>query len=223
MAVDPRKRQKQLARRKAKDKAQATAARQRSQLVALKATLSLPTAPVVAAGVQSSIWSDGIGQVHLSRLLSNGEVAFANFLVDVFCLGVKDALFRVVSRPEYDALWKKLRSDFPHKLVEPAYVRKLVEESVAYAEDLGFPPHSDYHEAKRIFGDIDPGACSEEFTFGSDGKPAYIAGPYDSPARGARIVETLRRRFGEDSFHFTLPLTGDFDDEMEGIEYDTDE
>jgi hypothetical protein len=87
-------------------------------------------------------------------------------------------------------------------------VRKLVEEAEAYARDLGFPPHPDYQRARQIFGDLDVTACPTQYVFGKDGKPCFMSGPYDTPAKCRRILDTLTRRCGPEGFHFMLAGEG---------------
>ena len=89
----------------------------------------------------------------------------------------------------------------------PEYIRKLVEDAVEYARSIGFEPHADYQEAKAIFGDIDASACREEFQFGHEGKPFFISGPHDSPAKCARIVRTLLDHCGQGNFDYLLRLS----------------
>ena len=83
--------------------------------------------------------------------------------------------------------------------MDPACVRKLVEDAQAYAKDLGFDPHADYHLSRQIFGDVDQEACSMSFQFGKDGKPFYISGPYDDPRP---VICTLERTAGRGNFEF---------------------
>jgi hypothetical protein len=52
--------------------------------------------------------------------------------------------------------------------------RKLVEEALACAKDLGFEPHADYRIARFIFGDIEANACPARFTFDQNGKRQSI-------------------------------------------------
>ena len=48
----------------------------------------------------ANLWKAGIGHVLLSRQLGSGEVAFAVFLVDMYCFGVKDVMINVLpARP----------------------------------------------------------------------------------------------------------------------------
>ena len=89
---------------------------------------------------------------------------------------------------------------------EPAFARKLVEGAVEYAESIGLPPSSEYRIAKLIFSDVDPSTCREKFTYGKDGKPLFISGPYDTPARCRVIVDTLTQQLGPGGFHFMMGI-----------------
>jgi hypothetical protein len=69
------------------------------------------------------------------------------FVVDVFCLGVKNALFRVLSEFDYDTLKTSLMAsheDQAFESIHPACARKLVEGAVAYAEELSFSCHFEF-------------------------------------------------------------------------------
>src|SRR5205807_7457937 len=93
--------------------------------------------------------------------------------------------------------------------VHPSAARKLVEGAVEYALALGFHPHADYAKARHIFGDIDPAECTEEFEFGKDGKPFFVAGPYDTPNRCRLILNTLERSCGAGGYDYMMPIPGD--------------
>lgn len=206
MASDARKRQKQKERKAAKRKSK------HQQVMKLKSTsladrlTAAARCPVLHSWVTEEFWTNGIGWACLSRELPNGSVAFALFLIDRFCIGVKDVLCRVTSRFEYeDRLVGKLRKDFVIKEMAPAGVRKLVESAVAYAESLGIHPHADYAKARCLFGNIDAGQSWEEFEFGDNGKPVFIAGPYDGPEVCNRVVAALREHCGEGNYEVVLP------------------
>jgi hypothetical protein len=55
-----------------------------------------------------------------------------------------------------------------------------------------------------VFGGIDPGACTRQCVFGSQGKPHYVQGPNDSPRRVARILDTLKARCDEGNFTYLI-------------------
>lgn len=77
-------------------------------------------------------------------------------------------------------------------------VQALVRGAVVYARGLGFEPHRDFRRAARL---LDPLEEPCAITFGHDGEPNYVQGPYDD----ARLVlETLERSVGAGNFHFTV-------------------
>ncbi len=92
---------------------------------------------------------------------------------------------------------------------EPACVKKLVEDCIVFARNIGFDPHRDYKYGAKIFGDVDPDDCSETFTFGKDGKPLYFAGPFDTPQKADKIFKTLTKTCGEGNFDFVMPISED--------------
>jgi len=205
MPTDPRKRQKKLEQKAARRKEKKhLIVRQESVSLATRFALAAPC-PVLHSCIADSNWDQGIGQVHLTRTLPDGRVAVAIFLVDRFCLGVKNAIAEIVPRATYDIRYSPpVSGDNKAKPYPPAAVRKYVEGAVPYARDLGFEPHEDYHVAKHIFGDIDPTTSSETFEYGQDGKPNYISGPNESPQRVREIMATLLRARGPGGYDFLV-------------------
>jgi hypothetical protein len=206
MSKDPRKRQKQLEKRAAKRKSKQHAlVREKSAGLPERMT-EASRYPILDCFVTDDVWDQGIGWVGLSRQLPNGSIAFALFLVDRYCLGVKNAMAAITSRFDYDErVVHKLQRQFSSKPMSPAAARKFVEQSVEYARSWGLAPHSDYHRAKLIFGSIDAAESSEQFEFGKDGKPLFIAGPHDNEPRCRQVLRTLAEHGGPDDFHFLMP------------------
>jgi hypothetical protein len=151
----------------------------------------------------------GIGSVWLSRQLPDGRYAFAGIVVDVFCLGVKNAMYNIMEEDAYRAALTRIQATTEEALErqEPACARKLVEGAVAYAKDLGFEPHPDYRIARLIFGDIDTADCATEFTYGREGKPLYTNGPNENAAMQRRIVNQLARRCGPGGYEYYLEVS----------------
>jgi hypothetical protein len=208
MPIDPRKRQKQQERRAAKRKVKQHQ-RTREQHAGLAERLTAAAgAPILHSWATDDLWNQGLGWVCLSRLLSNGSVAYAVFLVDRYCLGVKNAMAGITDRYEYDSrIARKMRTTFGSREIPPAAARRFVEGAVAYAEALGLHPHADYHKAKPLFGTIDASESTEELEFGKDGKPFFVAGPHDSPQRCRQILNTLAESCGMGGFEFLIPFT----------------
>lgn len=233
MALDQRKKQKKLAKQRAKRKARAAAQKPSQKggwsLGRIAATLEFDLAsraPVYECYVADEIFDQengqGMGQVIVSRL-SGGQVAAGIFLIDAFCLGVKDA-FAFFRSPEdfHHVLLPGLSRNMRLRKVEPAYAKKLVLDAIAYARNNGFEPHKDYKLASKVLRDIDETVCKTEFTFGKDGMPFYIAGPNDSEARSKQVIDTLHRRFGSGGYHYMVEISplGSF---FGNTEFDEDE
>jgi hypothetical protein len=142
--------------------------------------------------------------------MTNGNIAFSVFLLDVYCLGVKDAFFQVGTLEEYENMVAKARMNMSLIVEEATCVRKLTEDCVEYAKNIGFMPHKDYQKARKIFGDIDSTNCLKTYTFGKNGKPLYISGPFDNQQKIEMIRKTLIKNCGEENFDFivALPETG---------------
>ena len=228
MGNDPRKRQQKLERRAAKRK-EKRHVRVREQSAGLAARLSAAAAyPVLHCWIGDNIQEQGIGWVVLSRAMPNGSVAAASFLVDSYCLGVKDVFAEILPRSEYDSKYlMKMMKDMPSRSVEPAEARKLLEDAVAYARKIGLAPHPDYARAMALFGDVDAADSNAHFEFGKDGKPFFVNGPNDTPQRCQQILAILNKTCGEGQFDFVfgvpgshtiVPAEGD-DEDIDELEY----
>ena len=192
MTIDERRWQKKLARKRKAHVAHRPANPHGGVPLASQAAQR----PIHAALVGTDLFEVGIGMAFLTREMPGGELAVAAFLVDVYCLGVKNAFFRVVSPQE----WAFLVQQYSLKAIEPACLRKLVEGAVDYARSLDLAPHPDYAGAARLFGTLDAAECRVRYTYGKEGKPYYVSGPDDRPAQSRRIIATLSRRLGAEGF-----------------------
>jgi hypothetical protein len=160
--------------------------------------------PIHECLVPAKLFEIGVGNLIFSRLLPDGRIAMGAFLLDVFCLGVKNAFVAILTKVEYAMRRNSWSAAEDLKPMDPACFRKLVEGGVAYAQDLGFSPHADYDVARHIFGDVQAADCLTRFKFGRDGKPFYIAGPHETAAQAQDILDQLERRLGPDNFDYLL-------------------
>lgn len=133
----------------------------------------------------------------------SGAVAAATFLVDLGCLGIKNAdTKRFTSRAVFAATMLELLDSLqPMEPIDFNSAAKIIREGLAYAESLGFKPHRDYANAARYLAGADPDASETEVPLGKDGKPFFINGPYDDVTS---IMAQLDRAVGRGNYQMVL-------------------
>ncbi|NHZ72711.1 MAG: hypothetical protein GWP17_06480 [Aquificales bacterium] len=155
-------------------------------------------------------------QICVTRKAPSGEIAVGSFLVDLACLGVKNAYGRMFhSQRQYkEELRDPLINSQEMTTCDVDMAAKIIEEGVNYANSLGFKPQKDIKYAYLVLGETHPEnyADLEVPLGGEDGKPFLIAGPYDDVDRLMRI---LNRKVGEGNYTFIVPIhePGFLDDE----------
>lgn len=173
--------------------------------------------PIHECLIPNDLFISGIGELVVTRRIPNGDIAMSAFVIDVFCLGVKDAMFMVLPESEYEHRIKRRMSatgDRDFEKLHQSCAKKLLNGLVDYAKELGFAPHPDYKNANEIFGSIDTSVCPIKYTYGKEGKPFYINGPYESPTEIRRIINTLTEKCGAGGFNTLLKLDENTDDEF---------
>ncbi len=171
------------------------------------------------AYIQAEWEKHGIASLVVIRHRADGSADFGVFMLDLYCLGVKDAM------AEFGLSKNDMRTMLEERL-PPAYTlpfapecaRKLIDGAVAYAESLGFAPHRDFRKARKIISGIDASACERTFTYGREGRPCYMQGPDDSEERVDRVLGMLEARFGADGFDFVAVDNVDDDEDFSARE-----
>lgn len=157
------------------------------------------------AYIERSWREHGLAQVLVARIRENGSADYGVFLVDLWCLGVKDA-FGETDGQESDvrALVDERLPESMREPIHPTCAKKLIEGALAYAERLGFAPHRDFRKARRVLSGIDASLCPMDIVYGRNGRPCFVAGPHDSAERVARVLAILNARLGPENFDFEL-------------------
>jgi hypothetical protein len=212
MAQDAKKRQQRLARKTAKRKTKQTKIR--------RPAVHKTPSPKKAGSWRlyecliSADWRKPgeIVQIAVVRESEEGYMAVGAFLVDLGCLGVKNALANIYpSKSDYKREYRSsLTGSQKIKNCDLNLAAKVVREATEYAHSLGLKPHRDIRRALQIMGEADPDACEETVPLGGeDGKPLFIAGPYDNVDR---ILKTLDRNVGPGEYNYIVPMGGPFFD-----------
>jgi hypothetical protein len=108
--------------------------------------------------IPHNLFAAGIGNMLVSRVSPQGEVAVCSFIIDVYCLGVKQARLKTMPIPEYEKVFKpgivESHGGYAFTKIKPACAKKLLDGAAQYAKDLGFHSPSSYHALKNIFGKL---------------------------------------------------------------------
>jgi hypothetical protein len=154
---------------------------------------------------ESESGESGLAGVLVARETGSTVLA-CGFLVDVFCLGVKDTNGpKTMDRRKLPDFVRTFFSAWSHQSPVPApleLARHVVFGAVDYARGLGFEPHRDFAKVPRCSG-WEEG--SSDVTFGRDGKPFYINGPRDNTCG---TIAKLRQTVGDGNFDYLIQFPG---------------
>jgi hypothetical protein len=191
--------------RKAQRRKQVVAQKRRAEVL----EASLPArmlraahAPIQHCFLTESVFDVGMGTLVLARGVTPHHIALGSFLIDVFCLGIKDVMFESVESEVFEMYMDATDAGSPMVSVDPSYARKLLRDLAAWSQSIGFAPHRDFAAVERVFGDVSADASDAVFRFGRDGKPVYIPGPNDTAPLIQRRIQQLQKYLGDDGFGF---------------------
>lgn len=245
MAASESRRRKQLEKKKKKRDGKRHELVLKSNMSHAEKVLLRSKSPIMECIMGESLKSRGIGPVIIARRVSTGEILFSNFLVDRYCLGVKDCFAKFVYPSQYqDMLEGMTARGMDYVRIDAPSARRLVEDAVEFAARYDLKPHPDYRTAKLIFGDIDASAGQQLVEMGRDGKAFYVSGPFESERDSMEILRKLGAVGGQDGFHHMTKVSrttavqllgeseilasesGEFDDDDDDAseyEFDTDD
>jgi hypothetical protein len=168
-------------------------------------------------------WKDNkIANIIIARQHTNGNVTFCFYLVDLYCLGVKDTFYAF--NVPIEELEHKMSQYSGVKMEESPYtlVHNIIFSAIEFAEEYGFKPHKNFILTTNYFLEEDTDdiplmyiECGDE-----DGKPIYWNTGNDSPAVEKRILAQLEKTAGEGNYNYTLRRDSLDEDEEEDDDYD---
>lgn len=132
--------------------------------------------PIYECRVLKNWKEEGISPVYISRELTKESFVFISYLVDFWCLGVKDTTLKFgISKADLKYIYSR-NNDF--ETISYQEARSLILGAVDFAKAIGIAPHSSWNGIASSF--IEASLTYEsKFSFGQDGKPHYFSGPHD--------------------------------------------
>jgi hypothetical protein len=163
--------------------------------------------PIEGCWVQQGWDEGGLAVVVIARRQPNGNLVFGNYLVDYYCLGVKDTYFNAdIPRGEFqnDAMPTMFRAAGKPIKISPDLAHEIIYGGIEYAKQFGFRPHRDFAQSQSILDPPDAHPRTGKVKFGKDGKPFFISGPRDNVDA---ILRQLARTAGEGNYHYLMEMS----------------
>ncbi|MDO8899371.1 MAG: hypothetical protein Q7V19_17090 [Bacteroidales bacterium] len=152
-------------------------------------------------------WNEaGIAQVVVARKHSNGNITAGFYLVDLYCLGVKDSTFIFNNTEvEYNAM---LNEYFPRKTrssISYALAHNIIYAAIEFADSFGFKPEKTFTEVTQYILEEDTDEVELiDVECGYNGKPLFIKGPFDDKIKTNRIINQLEQTAGPNNYYVVL-------------------
>lgn len=142
----------------------------------------------------SERWQErGLANILVLREKSNKNYVVGGFLIDFWCLGLKNTFFKT------DISYSEIKQDLLNNRdeifvpVDENLAHSLIYGAIDYAEKIGFFPHSDFKKSKYILKSRDEIDFDDSLEFGKDGEPVYISGPNESQQEVIRILKHIKK------------------------------
>ena len=178
-------------------------------------------------------WDEsGMAQIIIARKHVNENVTLGLFLVDLYCLGVKDTFYQFnISTIEYEELKSRYLEGLETEECDYTLAHNIIYGAVAFAEDFGFQPHKDFNRTTQyILEEDNLDVELVDIEFGLNGKPCAVSSPHTDISP---VVSQLEKTAGPgnydviylDEYGNTIEhhYENTFDDEVEETDEDEEE
>lgn len=150
---------------------------------------------------------DGKLQVIISRKHKTGNITVGFYLVDLWCMGIKDSFFKFnVPEMEFSMYMEEMLDDVPATMAQIDYVtaHNIIYAAYEYALDLEIKQSPVFEKTTKYLLEKDNDDIPLiEIECGRDGRPFYEQGD-ESPAEAKKILKTLEKNVGKDGFDYIL-------------------
>lgn len=140
----------------------------------------------------------GKGSLIVSRKHLNGNITCGFYLIDLFCVGVKDSFYLFnISEKEFEDVLDEMSEK--EDLLELKYplAHNIIYGSVDFAEEFKFKPHKSFQLTRHILEDDTEGIEFIDVPFGIDDKPAVVVSE-ENPM--LNIIKHLEKVVGKDNY-----------------------
>ncbi|MBP8132051.1 MAG: hypothetical protein KA184_20920 [Candidatus Hydrogenedentes bacterium] len=171
--------------------------------------------PILECFLNENWREDLIARIVVARAQTEHLVLYGVYLVDLGCLGVKDAFWRGnATHSDYAEFKDRFRrSNQGFTTCSSSLAHQIIYGARDYAKAIGFEPHRDFAQAQLVLEPRDAITFDAHIEFGKDGKPFYVSGPHDNVNR---IMNHLEKTLGPGNYHFLAHvMTGELETGMD--------
>ncbi|TLX73229.1 hypothetical protein E9993_15675 [Labilibacter sediminis] len=160
--------------------------------------------PIYECIINSSWKESMMCSILVSRKHKNGNVTGGVFLVDLYCLGVKEADCIFNNLPEeYEDFKKEYFPEESFEKIDYTLAHNIIFAGLEFADDYGFKGNKEFYQrAQYILEEDNDDIELMEIECGSDNKPVIIAGA-DNKEEAQRAYNHLMSTVGPDGFFYT--------------------
>jgi hypothetical protein len=167
--------------------------------------------PIYECRINDNWEKMGSAEIVIARIHTNGNLTLAVYMVDLFCLGVRDTHYRFnTTQEDYKDLLDMLEKSFDMEKVDYSLVHNIIFAANEYAAELGFKPHKDFTLVAQYLLEEDTEDIELiEIECGRNGKPLFIQSEHIADAGAKRIINQLEKAVGKGNFNVILDVAGD--------------
>ncbi|MDE5877889.1 MAG: hypothetical protein K2H47_10405, partial [Muribaculaceae bacterium] len=158
----------------------------------------------------------GIAQVIITRIRANGNYVVGIFLVDTFCIGIKDTIYYTdFSEDELKELINHYKSGPGLEEISYNEAHNIIYGAIEFAEEGGIRPMKNFAVTQYILEEDTEDIPLIEYDFGKNGKHFLVIG---SDRREMHYLNTLKKTLGDD-FEYIMNTEEDGDDYYDDSEF----
>lgn len=175
------------------------------------------TLPIGKCYIAPPDWQEsGMAHVIVTRVRPSGNLVMASFLVDPFCLGVKDAGYHENMTPsDFEEYLNNYRKGMGLEEISYNETHNIIYGAMAFAEEGGIKPAKEFDPAGYILEEDTEDIPLIEYDFGKNGKHFLVVNP---DRKEMPYYHILKKNLGDD-FEFVLPYGDVEEDDYEEDEY----
>lgn len=161
------------------------------------------TLPVGKCYIAPPDWQEsGMAHVIVTRMRPSGNLVMGSFLVDTFCLGVKDAGYHENITPyDFEQYLDNYKNGMGLEEISYNEAHNIIYGAMAFAEEGGIKPSKEFDPAGYILEEDTDDIPLIEYDFGKNGKHFLVVNP---DRKEMSYYHILKKNLGDD-FEFILP------------------